>query len=180
MVRRKRNWWRIVAIVLMLVVLVAWLAVEALKAYGVVYCETASIPKGIYWPTRRPPEKGDYVMFDMAGDADFDMAFERRYVRPGRYLLKRVEALGGDFVTVGVSGVSVNGQTLPKSLPMAFDGRGREMPALVLEGYELKPGEMLIMSGFTERSFDARYFGPKSASRAKWAVRPLWVWGDDS
>lgn len=91
-------------------------------------------------------------------------------------LLKRVVAVAGDRVSVGLQGVSVNGEPIANSRPLVADAGGRQMPAV--EGGEVAPGTVWLMSDSNPKSFDSRYFGAVEASRIKGVATPLLVWDD--
>jgi conjugative transfer signal peptidase TraF len=98
---------------------------------------------------------------DPPASPQFEMAREGGYIdarfTPARTyaLIKRVVAMGGDRVTIGGAGVTVNGKPLAHSTPCAEDGAGWP-----LRTFLLGPTEVLLMSEYSPRSFDARYFGP--------------------
>ena len=42
----------------------------------------------------------------------------------------------------------------------------------------LRAGEVWLYAGATERSWDARYYGPVPDSLLRGVLRPLWTWRD--
>jgi type IV secretory pathway protease TraF len=44
--------------------------------------------------------------------------------------------------------------------------------------YVIPPGEVWLVSTFSPRSWDSRYFGPVPASAIVSALTPLWVFTD--
>ncbi len=143
---------------------------------------TKSIPVGLYWTSSAPVEKGAYVMFCPPHVGLFDDAKQRGYIGAGwcpggyGYMMKRVLAAKGDFVTVSADGVRVNGELLPHSVPRNVDGAGRPMPRLQLERYTLGDAEVLLMSDVSAASFDSRYYGPVKRSQIQSVIRPLITW----
>lgn len=83
-------------------------------------------------------------------------------------LLKPVRAVSGDVVRLqNGRNVTVNGVALPNTVSksdwMAWpDGE-----------YTVKPGEVWLLSSYSDRSFDSRYFGPVKISEIQGAARPF-------
>lgn len=143
---------------------------------------TKSIPVGIYWMTDAPVEKGAYVVFCPPQVGVFDDAKERGYIGagfcPGGYgfMMKRVLAAKDDQVAVTNDGVTVNGQLLPLSAPLATDKAGRQLPRYQATHYTLGNSELLLMSDVSGTSFDGRYYGPISRNQIKGVIRPVVTW----
>lgn len=143
---------------------------------------TKSIPVGIYWMTAAPVEKGAYVVFCPPQVGVFDDAKERGYIGagfcPGGYgfMMKRVLAAKDDQVAVTNDGVTVNGQLLPLSAPLATDQAGRQLPRYQATHYTLGNSELLLMSDVSGTSFDGRYYGPISRNQIKGVIRPVVTW----
>ena len=143
---------------------------------------TKSIPVGIYWMTDAPVEKGAYVIFCPPQVGVFDDAKERGYIGagfcPGGYgfMMKRVLAAKDDQVAVTNDGVTVNGQLLPLSAPLATDQAGRQLPRYQATHYTLGNSELLLMSDVSGTSFDGRYYGPISRNQIKGVIRPVVTW----
>jgi conjugative transfer signal peptidase TraF len=91
-------------------------------------------------------------------------------------MLKRIVAAGGDVISIDGEGVTVNGHQLPNSAPRDADFAGRPLPVCRLQGYQLRPEEVLVMSDYSPISFDSRYFGPIPRAQIQTAVRPVWTW----
>ena len=143
---------------------------------------TKSIPVGLYWTSSAPVEKGAYVLFCPPQLGVFDDAKERGYIGagfcPGGYgfMMKRVLAAKDDHVAVTGEGVTVNGQLLPLSTPLATDKAGRELPRYQATHYTLGNSELLLMSDVSGTSFDGRYYGPISRNQIKGVIRPVVTW----
>jgi conjugative transfer signal peptidase TraF len=150
-------------------------------ATGVRLNTTPSIPVGVYRLTNEPIVKGAYVLFCPPPAPVFAMAKARGYLGagfcPGGYgqLMKKILAVQDDLVTIGSDGIEVNGQQLPLSEPIKFDGGGRPLP-----GYKasrvLNSSEVLVMSDSNRGSFDGRYFGPIQRSQILGVIRPIFTW----
>ena len=140
---------------------------------------TRSIPVGLYRIIDEPVEKGAYVVFCPPKLDVIDEARARGYIPagfcPGDYgfMMKRVLATGGDTVISADEGVSVNGELLPLSAPLATDKAGRAMPRYPFSDYTLGNSELLLMSDVSGTSFDGRYFGPVSLSQVRGVLRPV-------
>lgn len=98
---------------------------------------------------------------------------------PGGYgmLLKRVFAVAGDSVSIGVAGIKVNGELLPNSAQIRADIDGHEMPQYRLGEKMLGDSEYLLMSDVNPNSFDARYFGLIAHAQIQHVVEPVFTWG---
>ncbi len=112
----------------------------------------------------------------------FELARDRHYLAQGwcpskfEVMFKPVAAVSGDVVEVGSRGVSVNGELLPRSAPLQHDAAGRPLPALPAGIYPVAPGDVWVISTYSPRSFDSRYFGALPVSSLRGRVRPLWLW----
>lgn len=141
-----------------------------------------SLELGLYWITDAPITKGAYVMFCPPERKVFMDAKERGYIDagfcPGNFghLMKKILAAKGDTIAVTPQGVTVNGEVLPYSKPVAEDGVGRPLPQLSSERYTLGASELLLMSDSSPTSFDGRYFGPITRSQVTSVIRPVLTW----
>ncbi|WP_017167697.1 conjugative transfer signal peptidase TraF [Xanthomonas phaseoli] len=157
-------------------------------ACGVMYSAGArvntskSIPLGLYWTSKAPVGKGEYVIFCPPQRAAFADARERGYIGSGfcpgdyGYMMKKVLAAKGDTVSVTPQGVTVNGELLPHSKPLPSDTAGRPLPHMSAERYTLGESELLLMTDRSATSFDARYFGPVTREQVKSVIRPVFTW----
>lgn len=153
----------------------------ALGFLGARFNTTKSIPIGIYWTTGQVIAPGRYVMFCPPQTAAFHLARIRRYIDagscPGGYgsMMKRVFAIGSDRVEITAAGVTVNGLTVPNSKPLSRDANGQPLPQI--RGiFVLSASEVLLMSGTSKTSFDARYFGPVKRAQIQSVIRPVFTW----
>ncbi len=155
---------------------------------GVVYAAggrintSKSLELGLYWITDAPIAKGAYVMFCPPERQVFVDAKERGYIDagfcPGNFghLMKKILAAKGDTIAVTPQGVTVNGEVLPYSKPVAVDGIGRPLPQLSSERYTLGASELLLMSDSSPTSFDGRYFGAITRGQVTSVIRPVLTW----
>jgi conjugative transfer signal peptidase TraF len=125
----------------------------------------SSIPPGLYWKVDKPIAIGKTLMFCPPNKREFQEARDRGYISAGNCpdnfgnMMLKVAAKTKDIVTINETGVYVNDMLLPQSKPAGKDLDGRPMPMLSLDHYELKDGELLLMSDATQEAFDGRYFG---------------------
>lgn len=143
---------------------------------------TKSIPVGLYWMSSAPVEKGAYVIFCPPQVSVFDEAKRRGYIGagfcPGGYgfMMKKVLAAKDDMVAVTSTGVTVNGQLLPLSVPLVADNVGQVLPRYQSSQYTLGNAELLLMSDVSGTSFDGRYYGPVNREQIKGVIRPVLTW----
>ena len=154
----------------------------ALVAAGVRINSTASFPVGLYWAVDAPPAKGELVMFCPPPQRVFDVAKQRGYIGPGfcpggyGYLIKKIVAAQNDVMVMTEEGVIVDGERLPNSKPIAMDPAGRALPQLRVRDYTLSSTDVLLMSDYSPRSFDGRYFGVIDKHNIRNVVRPILTW----
>ena len=156
------------------------LAVAAREA-GLRVNTSASVPRGFYWLSRDPPERGGYVAVCPPEDGIFELARDRGYIGrgrcPGGYaeLIKLFAAGPGDHVRIDANGVRVGERFWPSSAPMTVDGAGRPLVASVLDTTLASPS-VLVMSQDCASGFDGRYFGLLSRSNIVGIAVPLFTW----
>ena len=150
-------------------------------AVGLRWNRTASYPIGLYRLSKGQWRRGDLVLIDVVADREaFRLAEKRGYVREvyGKdaviRLIKRVVAVEGDRVDVSAK-VSVNGHELVNSLVREVDSGGRLLPHEAIGGL-VRPGEVWVMSDFSDRSFDSRYFGAVPTTFIEGRLRPVLTW----
>jgi conjugative transfer signal peptidase TraF len=145
---------------------------------GVRLNTTGSIPPGFYKISRGPVTRGNMVLACLPSEvAAFARA--RDYVPSGSCadgsapVGKIVAAMAGDTVDVSSHGVAVNGALVPNSAPLRYDTEGRLLPAMRLSRHVVGASEVWLVSSYSSRSFDSRYFGGIDASRVITRIRPL-------
>jgi conjugative transfer signal peptidase TraF len=153
--------------------------------FGVVFNYTRSAPFGLY-REQFDSEAGihdpaPYVFFcpDLRWPS---MQGEPNYRDPMRTcpdgfspLIKPVVAWPGDLVTVSATGVSINGRLLKNSAPIERDSKGQFLRSFPVGEYRVGPKELWVVSSFSPRSFDSRYFGPIPLKSVHSWLRPLLV-----
>lgn len=90
---------------------------------------------------------------------------------------KPVFAIGGDTITVSPSGLELDGKPVSRTEPLRQDSDGRHLPRVPDGRYVVQPGEVWLVSTYSPRSWDSRYFGPVPVSAIISALNPLWIFG---
>jgi conjugative transfer signal peptidase TraF len=130
---------------------------------GVRINASSSLPIGLYIKTSAP--KGNLVEF--CPPEPFASFSKTRGYRPSgncpdaaEPLMKPVVAAEGDIVEVSANGVAINNRLLPNSSPRPVDTKNRPMIHWPFGKYRVAAGTVWVVSSFSNRSFDSRYFGP--------------------
>jgi conjugative transfer signal peptidase TraF len=172
------------------------IAVLGLTAIGIGYLAhlaglklntTISLPQGLYWSSIQDPKqlkRGDIVLACADLKANLvKTAIQRGYIHdygfcPGDVvpLMKPVAAIPGDKVTVSREGVRVNSNSIPHSESLDFDSEKRKLKPYPPGVYTVKPGEVWLISDYSNRSFDSRYFGPIRMSAVQGTAQPILIW----
>ena len=132
--------------------------------------ESPSLPRGLYG--RRPgakPGRGDVVAVLQPAAAQAYLAAQG--MPADVLLIKRVAAVGGDRVCRHGGRVTWPGG---RTTARTQDRRGARLPAW--SGCRRLEADALFLLGDTASSFDSRYFGPVSRSRATGVYREVLTW----
>ena len=146
---------------------------------------TCSYPKGLYWLTGETAQKGALVIACPPDVEAVAEGFRRGYLGAGfcpggyGYVIKKIVATPGDRITITKQGVSVNGETIPNGAPRQQDTEGKPLP-FHENAYTLSKAQVLLMSDYSPKSFDGRYFGPIHQTGIKGVLRPVFTFGHDS
>ena len=139
---------------------------------------TSSMPVGFYRILGTSTERNVLVLLCLPKPlAEF--AHERGYVPHGfcesgvAPLGKRIVAIPGDTVVMTPAGIMVNGVLIPNSRPLLRDGRNRRLPELSARRSVVPPHQLWVLSQYSNRSFDSRYFGPIPDTSVRATMRPL-------
>ena len=168
---------RIARLALLLAVPLLPLGVAAYQL-GFRFNLSTSIAPGVYRVTDGPIHRGVIVLVCLP-NAVAALAREREYISAGSCadgnapIGKRVAATPGDTVDVTSAGIAVNGRLMPNTQPLARDRNGRALPGLARGRYVVSVGEVWLVSTFSARSFDSRYFGPLSSTHIVDRIRPV-------
>lgn len=141
-----------------------WFAFYATARTHLFLTTTESMQPGLYWlqPGERV-ERGEIAIACVpARFAQWALRFgvlksDRRCdgVEP---VIKRVVAVAGDRIRLTARGVFVNGSfELESQRRRSF--RGRPIPAVATDRFQLRPNEVLLLGDFRSGSYDGRYFG---------------------
>jgi conjugative transfer signal peptidase TraF len=151
--------------------------------FGFVFNFTHSAPFGIYrlvaQPTLATRKNSPYAFFcpDQRWPGFRNNPNTRRSLGtcPDGYaaLLKPVVAWPGDVVTTSPAGVIVDGIPVPNSSPLTRDSLGRELHPYPYGTYTVAQGQIWVLSSYSSRSFDSRYFGPVPLRTVREWVRPF-------
>jgi conjugative transfer signal peptidase TraF len=90
---------------------------------------------------------------------------------------KPVFAISGDTITVASSGLEINGNPSLRTQPLRQDTYGHRLPRIPDGRYIVRPGEVWLVSTYSPRSWDSRYFGPVRVSAIISTLSPLWIFG---
>jgi conjugative transfer signal peptidase TraF len=183
---KPESFWLRVEIIVELFGLVVLLTMLGTYAAGARINRTNSLPQGLYWLVDKEPERGDIVSFWPDGSEPFQIARERNYITPGQYydrgdggyspIMKKLMGLPGDIVSITDDGVFINGDLIRNSRPFACDSIGDPLPVVRLHEYRLRENEVLLVSDYLPRSFDARYFGIQDKKQILDVLEPVFTW----
>jgi conjugative transfer signal peptidase TraF len=161
----------------------AVISTVAFCEFGLVFNFTHSAPFGIYRqaaePTSATRKNSPYAFFcpDQRWPGLSNNPNTRRSLGtcPDGYaaLLKPVVAWPGDVVTTTPDGVIVDGTPVPNSSPLTRDSLGRELHPYPYGTYKVAQGQIWVVSSYSSRSFDSRYFGPVPLRTVREWVRPF-------
>ncbi len=138
------------------------------------------MPPGLYRVSRASIARGAIVLACLPSDVSA-FARSRGYVPSGSCedgtapVGKVVVALPGDTVDVSLRGVAVNGRVITNTAPLSMDSRGRQLPRLSTGRRLVAEQEVWVLSSYSKRSFDSRYFGSIASSSIVARVIPLLV-----
>lgn len=157
--------------------------IVASTAMGVRVNLTDSSPIGLWVEhriDRSSLRRGQFVLICPPEKPVVQLMIDGGYLSPGNCpktqvapLGKRIRALPGDTVRIETGlPLKVNGFPIPntiakETLPTWPDGE-----------YIVQPGDVWILSSYSEKSFDSRYFGPVPISNVRGEATPLLVNGN--
>jgi len=161
-----------------------WLLFLSLFCSGLRLNISSSLPLGVYQANLNrvngSPSRGTLVLFCLPDSPAMRMANQRSYLGagpcPGRTLplLKPVIAVAGDTVIIQAEGVKVNSEAwLPHSQRLSQDSQGRVIQGMPKGIYRVKADEVWVLSTYSARSFDSRYFGPIPENDIQATVKPV-------
>lgn len=140
---------------------------------------TESYPKGLWRLNDKKAEPGDCVLFCPPDTEIIQWAKKAGYlwwgICPGGYapMIKKIVAQSGDLVEIGHS-VDINGVKIKNSGIITHDSSGRLLPHA--QTCLIGNGEVFLMSDYSSRSFDSRYFGPVNQTQIIGVIKPVFTW----
>lgn len=143
---------------------------------------TPSEPLGIWQSVpANAVHKGETVEVCVPLSPAIQSAKERSYILPGSCpgnmapLIKPIVAMAGDVVTISTTGILVNGAFVSQTAPAEHDGSGRPLAAAYNGTKTVPEGEVFLISDYSPKSFDSRYFGFVPISGIRGAMKPVLV-----
>ena len=137
-----------------------------------VWNASASAPLGLYAVAAPASIRAGDTVIAWAPAPYRRLAAARHYLPANVPLVKRVAAVAGDTVCARGAAIHVDGHRVATRRPR--DGMGRAMPWWT-RCETLRDGELLLLAGSGERSFDGRYFGPSGVEDVVGIAWPLWL-----
>jgi conjugative transfer signal peptidase TraF len=157
------------------------------RAARLIFNVSRSAPRGIYDSIPRPTvwnNKGHatetYVFFCPAqqwpgfrDNPNYRKGWTGNCPDGFEALIKPVVAWPGDTVTITPFGVAVNGSFIRNSMALTKDRNGKELHHYAFGNYKVREGELWVVSSYSPKSFDSRYFGPIPIAAVKAWAKPL-------
>jgi conjugative transfer signal peptidase TraF len=159
-----------------------WGAVQIAESAGIRINHTASLAP-VLWrvtPVQKPLQRGQIVSFCPPNNAIIRQARARGYLGPGpcpggfEPLLKCIEALGGDRVSLDDAGIAVNNVRVAGTRVLRTDRRGRPIAGIGAGIWLINADAFWAGSSAHPYSFDSRYFGAVPLSHVIGVAVPLY------
>jgi conjugative transfer signal peptidase TraF len=136
---------------------------------------THSLPYGIYLRINGLPRRGDYAASCLSREI-VRYGIDRHYLGPGNcdtgtvLVLKMIKGIPGDPYAVHNGFLELNGYLYAI---MRNDSSGRILKVFYNQkAGVLDKGKYILLSDFSEKSWDSRYWGPVSI---QFLLKPLWM-----
>jgi conjugative transfer signal peptidase TraF len=146
---------------------------------GGVINTSSGIPPGFYLKVDKPLAVGKTVMFCPPNKAEFQDALKRDLISAGscpdgfNNMMLKIAAMSGAKITINENGVYVDNILQPESKPKQQGEDGQPMPLMLIDNYELKDGEILLLSDSNGDAFDGRYFGQIHSEQVDSVISPV-------
>jgi conjugative transfer signal peptidase TraF len=151
-----------VALAFMVIASMSW------SGWGLAFNSSASMPTGLYLLSPVSQIVRNQLVAGCIPKSDLTDEYAARGYLPKSTdcpsglarILKPVAAIGGDQVRIGEDGVMVNGRLISGSQVRDVDSAGRPLQHLRV-GWErqIPKGSCFLLSNYSPRSLDSRYFG---------------------
>ena len=157
--------------------LLVFLLAGAVRLRGIVLNPSTSAPKGLYVRSTEPT----FVLFcpdqrwpSFKKNPDFRHNWVPSSACPDghRAFLKPIAGRPGDKIVVSRLGIAVNGSLIPNSVPLTEDNFGELLHAYPYGTYMVGRNEFWVVSPYSARSYDSRYYGPIPRDSVLARVRP--------
>ena len=135
-----------------------------------IWNQTPSIPRGLYWYTQARPTVGEIAVLKPPGHVA-DLAEQRGYLPRDVFLMKPVAAGSGETVCSDWSGTVVGAAWAP---PLVSDSHGRALPRSRFCG-TLPTGAVWLAVLGEPWSFDSRVFGPVQEADLAGKAETIWT-----
>lgn len=139
-----------------------------------------SIPIGLYKLTdHKTYKRGNIVILCPPKSDIFIAARDNGYFSsgfcPGYFepLFKPVAAIEGDLIAISDSGISVNGKPIKNSRRFQMDGHKNPLPRPGPGEFRVAANTIWLVSDYSARSFDSRYFGPIATRHIQGSIQPV-------
>ena len=140
--------------------------------YGVSIQISNSMPKGLYLTTPINTPKKDSTVLFYTSAATEQLMKQRQWITYKTPIMKKVAAVPGDLACIEDHHLLINNQYY--SSIATIDSKKRPLPQLAF-CRTLKNNEYFLISNYSEKSFDSRYFGPIPREKIIAKATPLWL-----
>ena len=180
---RARTWQRRAIVTLSLACAVGGVITAGINA-GYRLNVTPSEPLGLWKGIEvNHYQTGDVVEACVPQSSIMTLALARGYLLPGpcpggwATVIKPIAAQAGDVVGITASGVTINGHAISTVGPVNKDSAGRPLSSVVSGTVTVPSGMVFLLSDYTAKSFDSRYFGFVPATSLRHKMIPIAVTG---
>mgnify|MGYP004712028267 CR=1 FL=1 len=181
-VSRVSIWRRRAVLTIGVGVVVGGIGIAAVQA-GYRVNVSPSEPMGVWRQTPAGPVKrGDMVSVCVPLESPaMTTAKERGYILPGSCpgnlapLVTPIAAVAGGKVTISTNGLLGNSAFVTNIGPADRDSEGRPLKPIPYGIYTVPKGAVFLVSDYSPKSFDSRYFGFVPTSGIRGGMKPVWV-----
>jgi conjugative transfer signal peptidase TraF len=148
------------------------------RSLPLVFNWSPSVPMGLYWRTR--DRTAPYLAFCMSSLVEAQAIAHGYEPMRGKcpdrtaWILKP-NLRPAHAITLSRNGFVLDGRRLQNTAPLEKDRSGHPLPHYPFGTYRTSPQEVWVVSTYSRRSYDSRYFGPIAASSVVFYARPVLV-----